>query len=48
MSRLVNPVVHLDSYQIRHAGRELPPVAEEFTVFLQSYIASWAGRAGVL
>jgi LysR family transcriptional regulator, carnitine catabolism transcriptional activator len=48
MSRLVNPVVHLDSYQIRHAGRKLPPVAEEFTSFLQSYIASWAGRSGVL
>jgi LysR family transcriptional regulator, carnitine catabolism transcriptional activator len=48
MSRLVNPVVHLDSFQIRHAGRKLPPVAEEFTLFLQSYIASWAGRSGVL
>jgi DNA-binding transcriptional LysR family regulator len=48
MSRLVNPVVHLDSYQIRHAGRKLPPVAEEFTSFLQSYIASWAGRSGIL
>ena len=48
MSRLVNPVVHLDSYQIRHAGRKLPPIAEEFTSFLQSYIASWAGRSGVL
>jgi len=48
MSRLVNPVVHLDSYQIRHGGRKLPPIAEEFTSFLQSYIASWAGRSGVL
>jgi LysR family transcriptional regulator, carnitine catabolism transcriptional activator len=48
MSRLVNPVVHLDSYQIRHAGRQLPPVAEEFTSFLQSYIARWAGRSGIL
>ena len=48
MSRLVNPVVHLDSYQIRHSGRKLPAVAEEFTSFLQSYIASWAGRSGVL
>jgi LysR family transcriptional regulator, carnitine catabolism transcriptional activator len=48
ISRLVNPVVHLDSYQIRHGGRKLPPVAEEFTSFLQSYIASWAGRSGLL
>jgi LysR family transcriptional regulator, carnitine catabolism transcriptional activator len=48
MSQLVNPVVHLDSYQIRHGGRKLPSVAEEFTSFLQSYIARWAGRSGVL
>jgi len=32
----------------RHAGRKLPLVAEEFTSFLQSYIATWAGRSGVL
>jgi len=31
ISRLIEPVVHLDFYQIRHAGRRLPPVAEEFT-----------------
>jgi len=48
MSRLINPVVNLDFSQIRHAGRKLPPVAEEFTSFLQSYIATWAGRSGVL
>jgi len=48
MSRLINPVVHLDFSQIRHAGRKLPPVAEEFTSFLQGYIASWAGRSGIL
>jgi LysR family transcriptional regulator, carnitine catabolism transcriptional activator len=48
MSRLINPVVHTDFNQIRHAGRKLPPVAEEFTSFLQSYIAGWAGRSGVL
>jgi len=29
-------------------GRKLPPVAEDFTSFLQSYIASWAGRSGIL
>jgi DNA-binding transcriptional LysR family regulator len=48
ISRIVNPVVHLDSYQIRHAGRKLPPIAEEFTTFLQSYIARWVGRSGIL
>jgi LysR family transcriptional regulator, carnitine catabolism transcriptional activator len=48
MSRLVNPAVHLDFSQIRHGGRRLPSVAEEFTSFLQSYIAGWAGRSGVL
>jgi hypothetical protein len=29
-------------------GRELPQGADEFTSFLKSYIALWAGRAGVL
>jgi len=48
MSRLINPVVQLDFSQIRHAGRKLPPIAEEFTLFLQSYSARWAGRSGVL
>ncbi len=48
MSRLINPVVPLDFSQIQRGGRELPPVAEEFTSFLQSYIATWAGRSGVL
>jgi len=48
VSRMVNPVVHLDSYQIRYGGRKLSPLAEEFTAFLQSYIARWAGRSGIL
>ncbi|HYW40108.1 MAG TPA: LysR substrate-binding domain-containing protein [Terriglobales bacterium] len=48
MSRLINPVVHLDFYEIRHGGRKLPPVAKDFISFLQSYIAGWAGRSGVL
>jgi LysR family transcriptional regulator, carnitine catabolism transcriptional activator len=48
MSRLINPVVPLDFSQIRPGGRKLPPVAEDFTSFLQSYIASWAGRSGIL
>jgi hypothetical protein len=48
MSRLVNPKVTLDYQLIRHRGRKLPPVADEFTAFLQAYIGRWAGRAGVL
>jgi DNA-binding transcriptional LysR family regulator len=48
MRQLIDPVAHLDLSQIRRGGRRLPRVAEEFTSFLQSHIASWAGRSGVL
>jgi LysR family carnitine catabolism transcriptional activator len=48
MSRLVNPVVHLDFSQVRRGGKRLPPIAEEFTSFLQSYIVGWAKRSGVV
>jgi DNA-binding transcriptional LysR family regulator len=48
MSRLINPVVNLDFYQISDRGKQLPPGANDFTSFLQSYIARWAGRAGIL
>ena len=48
IERLVDPIVHLDLYEIRSAGRRLPSGAEDFTAFLKSYIASWAGRAGLL
>jgi LysR family transcriptional regulator, carnitine catabolism transcriptional activator len=47
MSRLINPSVPVDFHQIRNRGRKLSPAAEEFTTFLQAYIARWAGRAGV-
>jgi LysR family carnitine catabolism transcriptional activator len=47
-SQLINPVVRFDFHMISRRGRELPPGAEEFTSFLKSYIATWAGRAGVL
>ena len=47
MSRLINPTVPMDFYQIRNRGRKLSPAAEAFTAFLQGYIARWAGRAGV-
>jgi LysR family carnitine catabolism transcriptional activator len=48
MSRLINPTVTLDCHQIQRRGTPLLPAAEEFTTFLQRYIARWAGRAGVL
>jgi len=48
MSRLTNPIVNLDFYQISDRGKQLPPGTEDFTSFLQSYIARWAGRAGIL
>jgi LysR family transcriptional regulator, carnitine catabolism transcriptional activator len=48
MSQLINPVVRFDFHLISSRGRELPPGADEFTSFLKSYVARWAGRAGVL
>ncbi len=47
-SRLVNPVASFEFHLISNRGKELPSGADEFTAFLKSYIASWAGRAGVL
>jgi len=47
-SQLINPVVRFDFHMISRRGTELPPGAEEFIVFLKNYIATWAGRAGVL
>jgi LysR family transcriptional regulator, carnitine catabolism transcriptional activator len=48
VSPLMNPVVRFDFHMISPRGKELPPGADEFTAFLKSYIANWAGRAGVL
>jgi DNA-binding transcriptional LysR family regulator len=48
MSRLINPVVNLDFSRISLRGNKLPPGADDFTTFLQGYIARWAGRAGIL
>jgi DNA-binding transcriptional LysR family regulator len=48
LSRLVNPVVHLDFCSISNRGKELAPGAVDFIAFLKSYIARWAGRAGIL
>jgi len=48
MSQLINPVVNMEFHQISNRGKKLPPGAEEFTAFLKTYIARWAGRTGVL
>jgi len=48
MTRLTNPVVISDFYQIRNRGRKLPDGADDFTSFLQAYIARWAGGAGIV
>lgn len=45
-SRLINPEVQVDFHEIRHGGRKLPSIADEFTSFLSSYVATWAGRSG--
>jgi LysR family carnitine catabolism transcriptional activator len=48
MSKLINPLVNLDFSRISLHGRRLPSGSEEFTSFLEGYIARWAGRAGIL
>jgi LysR family carnitine catabolism transcriptional activator len=48
MSKLINPVVNVDFCRISLRGKRLPPGADDFTSFLQGYIARWAGRAGIL
>jgi LysR family carnitine catabolism transcriptional activator len=48
MSRMIDPVVNLEFYQISNRGKKLPSCADEFATFLKTYIARWAGRAGVL
>ena len=48
MSRLLDPVVNLEFHLISNRGKKLPPGADEFSALLKTYIARWAGRAGVL
>jgi len=48
MSRLINPVVEMNLHLISNRGKRLPPGADEFAAFLKSFIARWAGRAGLL
>jgi DNA-binding transcriptional LysR family regulator len=48
MSQLINPLVRIDFHLISNRGRKPPSGADEFISFLKSYVATWAGRAGVL
>jgi hypothetical protein len=40
--------MRIEFHLISSRAEKLPPGAEEFVSFLKSYIATWAGRAGVL
>ena len=48
MSQLIDPVVNLEFFQISNRSKKLPKEADAFSEFLKSYIARWAGHAGVL
>jgi LysR family transcriptional regulator, carnitine catabolism transcriptional activator len=48
MSRLVAPAAGMEFHQIRARGRALSPAAQAFAAFLESHVARWAGRAGIL
>jgi DNA-binding transcriptional LysR family regulator len=48
MSQLITPVARFEFHLISNRAKQLPQGADEFTAFLKSYIARWAGRAGVL
>ena len=46
-SRITNPTVNLDFYQISARVKRPPAEAEDFMSFLKPYVVRWAGRAGV-
>jgi LysR family transcriptional regulator, carnitine catabolism transcriptional activator len=43
MSELIDPVVNLDFYQVTSRGNRMSDEAREFSSFLKTYMASWAG-----
>lgn len=47
MSALIDPVVNLDFYQISNRGSRLSEGAQEFSGFLKTYIANWAGTSNI-
>lgn len=48
MSELIEPIVTQEFYEITNRGTRAPEEAAEFSSFLKKYIASWAGKAGIL
>ncbi len=47
MNALIDPVVNLDFYQISNRGSRLSEGAQEFSGFLKTYIANWAGTSNI-
>jgi len=47
-NRLIKPAVSVDLHQIRHGGRELPSIADEFTSFLRRHIVAWANSTRIV
>lgn len=43
MSELIDPVVNLNFYQITSRGSRMSDEAKEFSEFLKTYLANWAG-----
>jgi LysR family transcriptional regulator, carnitine catabolism transcriptional activator len=48
VTQLTGPAVQLDFHQINSRAKPLSEDAAEFTGFLKSYVARWAGRSGVV
>jgi hypothetical protein len=47
MSALIDPVANLDFYQISNRGSRLSEDAKEFSGFLKTYMANWAGTSSI-
>jgi hypothetical protein len=47
MRELIDTVVNLDFYQITNRRSRPSDEAKEFSTFLKTYIASWAGTSRV-
>jgi DNA-binding transcriptional LysR family regulator len=47
MSALIDPVANLDFCQISNRGSRLSEDAKEFSGFLKTYMANWAGTSSI-
>jgi DNA-binding transcriptional LysR family regulator len=47
MSALIDPIANLDFYQISNRGNRLSEDAKEFSGFLKTYMANWAGTSNI-